>query len=127
MRFTSLLLPAAVLAILSNTTAADAMSARFSWAGIPACQAISPAFELRGVPPGTKRLRFTMHDLDAPAFHHGGSTIRYEGDAVKMGAIRYTGPCPPRGAHHRYRWTVEALDGAGKVTAVTTATRTFPP
>jgi len=106
---------------------AEAFTASFSWAGIPACEKISPAFELAGVPGGTKRLRFEMHDLDVPSFHHGGSTITYAGDAVKRGAIRYIGPCPPGGERHRYRWTIEALDGAGKVLGRTTATATFPP
>lgn len=107
--------------------AAYAFSARFSWAGIPACEKISPAFELSGVPAGTKQLRFTMKDLDVPTFHHGGSTIAYQGDAVRKGAIRYTGPCPPRGERHRYRWTIEALDAAGKVVGTATATAPFPP
>jgi hypothetical protein len=55
------------------------LSLRFSWVGIPACASISPAFELGSVPAGTKRLSFTMTDLNVPTFHHGGSTIAYEG------------------------------------------------
>jgi phosphatidylethanolamine-binding protein (PEBP) family uncharacterized protein len=125
MKFLCLALVAVVLALAAG--AADAMSAHFSWAGIAACEAISPAFALSGVPAGTKRLRFEMHDLNVPGFHHGGSTVRYEGEAVKQGAIHYIGPCPPGGEHHRYRWTIEALDAHGKVTATTTVTQTFPP
>lgn len=114
------------LVMMAMPGRAEAFTARFSWAGIPACEAISPAFELGGVPGGTKRLRFQMHDLNAPAFHHGGSTIAYAGDAVKKGAIHYVGPCPPRGERHRYRWTVEALDGSGKAIGTATATEAFP-
>jgi phosphatidylethanolamine-binding protein (PEBP) family uncharacterized protein len=106
---------------------ASGFTARFSWAGIPACEKISPAFARAGVPSGTKELRFMMRDLDVPSFHHGGSTVDYRGDAVKKGAIRYIGPCPPHGERHRYQWTIEALDSAGKVTATTTVKRTFPP
>jgi phosphatidylethanolamine-binding protein (PEBP) family uncharacterized protein len=127
MKFLCLTFAAAALALTAGTGAAYAFGARFSWAGIPACEAISPAFELSGVPAGTKRLRFEMHDLNVPGFHHGGSTIAYEGDAVKQGAIHYIGPCPPGGERHRYRWTIQALDAHGKVTATATATQTFPP
>ena len=115
------------LAMVAAPGEAKAFSARFSWAGIPACEKISPAFALAGVPPGTKQLRFAMKDLDVPTFHHGGSTIAYQRDAVRKGAIRYIGPCPPHGERHRYRWTIEALDAAGKVLDATAATQTFPP
>jgi Phosphatidylethanolamine-binding protein len=105
----------------------DALSVRFAWVGIPACASISPAFELGGVPAGTKSLSFTMTDLNVPTFHHGGSTIAYTGDAVSRGAISYTGPCPPSGEHHNYRWTVQALDAAGKVLDTGSADAMFPP
>jgi len=102
------------------------LSVRFSWAGIPACKSISPAFQLGGVPAGTKSLSFTMTDLNMPSFHHGGSTIPYSGNLVSQGAISYTGPCPPQGQRHNYRWTVQALDKAGKVLGKTTAEAMFP-
>jgi phosphatidylethanolamine-binding protein (PEBP) family uncharacterized protein len=121
----SLGLIVAVMIVLPAEAAG--FSIRFSWAGIPACKTISPAFTLTGVPKGTKRLSFVMTDLEVPTFHHGGSTIAYTGDAVARGAITYTGPCPPRGERHDYRWTVEALDAGGKVLATATATAMFPP
>jgi phosphatidylethanolamine-binding protein (PEBP) family uncharacterized protein len=114
-------------AVLPMPTRADALSLRFSWVGIPACTSISPAFELGGVSTGTKRLSFMMTDLKVPTFHHGGSTIAYDGDAVRRGAIRYTGPCPPRGERHNYRWTVQALGAAGKVLDSGSAEAVFPP
>jgi hypothetical protein len=83
------------LMIAAMPAHADALSASFSWSGIPACEKISPAFTLAGVPAGTKRLRFEMHDLNVPDFHHGGSAVAYEGAAVPQGAIHYIGPCPP--------------------------------
>jgi phosphatidylethanolamine-binding protein (PEBP) family uncharacterized protein len=127
-KFSLLWLSAIVgLTMAAMPARANAFTASFSWAGIPACEKISPAFELAGVPAGTKQLRFSMKDLDVPTFHHGGSTIAYQGDAVKQGAIRYIGPCPPRGERHRYRWTIEALDAAGQVMGSTSATATFPP
>ncbi len=122
------LLVAGIPAVLLGVqTRAEAFTLAFSWAGIPACQPTSPAFELHQVPVGTKRLRFVMHDLQVPAFQHGGSTITYNGNAVPRGAIKYIGPCPPKGERHRYRWTIEALDRAGKVLGETTAEAAFPP
>jgi phosphatidylethanolamine-binding protein (PEBP) family uncharacterized protein len=115
------------LTMAAAPSRADAFTARFSWAGIAACEKVSPGFDLAGVPAGTKHLRFEMRDLDVPTFRHGGSTIGYHGDAVKQGAIRYIGPCPPRGEKHRYRWTIEALNAQGKVLGTATATATFPP
>ncbi len=79
------------------------------------------------VPPGTKHLRFTMRDEQAPHFRHGGSTIVYSDATVPQAAIRYIGPCPPRGETHHYIWTIEALDAKGHVLAKTTASASFPP
>jgi len=127
MRVPSLISILVLLTLASMPARAEVFSVRFSWAGIPACEEISPAFELAGVPAGTKRLSFNMTDLEVPTFHHGGSAIAYDGDTVKRGAIRYVGPCPPGGQHHRYRWTVQALDASGKVLGTASATATFPP
>jgi|SRR5215831_19482727 len=105
----------------------QSFSLRFSWAGIPACASVSPVFELVNVPLGTKSLNFTMTDLDVPSFNHGGSAIPYHGNLVSQGAIKYAGPCPPRNERHRYRWTVQALDHAGKELGKTTTDSLFPP
>jgi phosphatidylethanolamine-binding protein (PEBP) family uncharacterized protein len=121
------ILAAIALSMLAMPAGAAAFTAHFSWADIPACEKISPAFQLSGVPAGTKKLRFEMHDLNVPGFHHGGSTVAYAGDAVKQGAIHYIGPCPPDGERHRYRWMIEALDASGKVLGTASATQTFPP
>ncbi len=103
-----------------------AMSAAFTWAGIAPCEKVSPAFTLKDVPRDTQNLRFVLHDNDAPHFEHGGSTIVYEGPKVPQGAITYIGPCPPSGSVHHYVWTIEALDGKGKVLDKTMARGTFP-
>jgi len=105
---------------------AFAMDASFSWAGIAPCGKISPAFSLKDVPSATRRLRLMMHDNDAPHFHHGGSTVDYEGPLVPPGAVTYIGPCPPEGETHHYVWTIEALDAHGNVLAKTTAAGDFP-
>lgn len=106
--------------------AAAAMSASFSWQGIAPCVHVSPPFVLKDVPGKTARLRFVMHDRNAPHFHHGGSTIVYTGPQIARGAISYIGPCPPAGQKHHYVWTIEALDAGGHVLAKTTASGVFP-
>ena len=119
--------PTVCVAVLLAPHAALAMSASFSWAGIPACKTISPAFSVKDVPAGTKKLSFVMHDEQAPYFPHGGSTVNYAGATVPQGAIHYTGPCPPEGQTHHYVWAIEALDAKGHVLAKTTAAGDFPP
>jgi phosphatidylethanolamine-binding protein (PEBP) family uncharacterized protein len=105
----------------------SSLSLRFSWIGIPACASTSPPFQLGSVPTGTKYLSFTMTDLNAPSFHHGGSTVSYSGNYVRQGAVAYTGPCPPGGQRHNYRWSVQALDAGGTVLAKASAEATVPP
>ena len=68
MRSDSLLLAVTLGLAAVSSASADAFTAKFSWAGIAACEKISPAFELSAVPPGTKQLRFNMTDLNVPAF-----------------------------------------------------------
>ncbi len=86
----------------------------------------SPPFSLNGVPDGTKVLRFSMKDLDAPNYPHGGGSIAYNGQSqIGRGAFSYQGPCPP-GGQHSYQWTVEAQDGHGKTLATATVTKKFP-
>jgi phosphatidylethanolamine-binding protein (PEBP) family uncharacterized protein len=117
----------AIALMMTTTKQAKAFSVSFSWAEIPACEKISPAFHLSNVPSGAKQLRFAMIDLEVPNFRHGGSTISYDGETVGQRAISYIGPCPPAGQRHRYRWTIEALDAGGKVLGAATATEIFPP
>jgi phosphatidylethanolamine-binding protein (PEBP) family uncharacterized protein len=125
--FTPLLAACLALALIGFVPqAALAMSASFSWSGIAACKNVSPAFAIHAAPSATRRLRFMLHDEDAPHFHHGGSAVDYEGPMVGPGAISYIGPCPPAGETHHYVWTIEALDAKGKVLAKTTAAGVFP-
>ncbi|MFO0989979.1 MAG: YbhB/YbcL family Raf kinase inhibitor-like protein [Alphaproteobacteria bacterium] len=121
------------MAILASLLAAGPAAAQasltvdFSWSGIAACGTKPPAFKIGGIPAATKKLRFAMKDLDKPGFDHGGGTIDYAGGAeIAAGAFFYTGPCPPGGTH-RYQWTVQALDAAGRVIAAGQATKPFPP
>ncbi|HEY7609297.1 MAG TPA: YbhB/YbcL family Raf kinase inhibitor-like protein [Alphaproteobacteria bacterium] len=124
-------LSAAAIAVLLSapgaTWAQSPLTVDFSWAGTPACGTKPPAFKLTGIPAGTKKLRFAMKDLDVPSFNHGGGTVDYAGSGnIAAGAFLYTGPCPPGGVH-RYQWTVQALDAAGRVIAAGQATKPFPP
>ena len=125
---------AAAIGVVAAVVAADmahfavAMSLDFSWAWVAGCTSKPPAFTLSDVPNGTSRLAFNMVDLNLPSFPHGGGTIDYQGsDQVAAGSFTYQGPCPPKGQRHNYRWTVKALDAAGKTLATTSAAKAFPP
>jgi phosphatidylethanolamine-binding protein (PEBP) family uncharacterized protein len=105
-----------------------AMSLSFTWDGVAPCTSSPPAFALSGVPAGTSRLAFNMVDLNVPSFPHGGGSIAYRGENhVAAGSFPYQGPCPPAGQRHNYRWTVQAIDAAGKTLATASAVRPFPP
>lgn len=100
----------------------------FSWHGVPRCTQAPPAFRVTGVPPGTATLRFRMHDLQKPDYPHGGGTVPWRGDPnIPAGAFRYHGPCPPPGATHQYRWTVQALSASDHVLGEGSRTEPFPP
>jgi len=111
--------------LLLAPDAASAMGLSFSWSKLDACATKSPAFKLSGVPRGTKKLRFSMKDMNAPGYHHGGGTVSYKGPGVSRGAFSYKGPCPPRGQNHKYVWTVKALDAKGKLLGRASSSRSF--
>ena len=99
---------------------AASLGVHFTWAGTAACSTVPPAFTISGVPAGTRSLVFTLVDLDKPDYVHGGGQVTYSGSgAIPAGAFggSYRGPCPPAGAVHTYRWTVEAMDPGNKVLA----------
>lgn len=126
MSILKVLLTCVALALLPMSSAV-AMSASFSWSGTTACSSTSPAFKLGEVPAGTKTLAFSMVDQDRPNYNHGGGKVAYAGsNSIAKGAFSYTGPCPPAGEQHTYVWTVEALDGSGKVLATARTRAKFP-
>ncbi len=115
-----------IAALISAGPAAAGMSASFDWGPTKKCfDSKSPPFKVTGVPEGTAKLSFSMTDLDAPDYRHGGGKVEYTGQAeIPYGAFRYKGPCPP--SKHKYRFTVKALDAKGKEIGKTTATKSFP-
>jgi Raf kinase inhibitor-like YbhB/YbcL family protein len=94
---------------------------------------VSPALAWSDPPAGTKSLALIVDDPDAPAgtwvhwvlFDLPADTRKLAEDTAKKrefpsGArqgvndfreIGYNGPCPPRGAEHRYFFKLYALDG----------------
>jgi Raf kinase inhibitor-like YbhB/YbcL family protein len=98
---------------------------------------LSPELVLSSPPDGTKSLLFIVEDPDAPngTFTHlilfnvspdvrklpaGVTETTGLGDGARFGlndfqAAHYSGPCPPRGESHRYRFRVTALDVALKL------------
>lgn len=100
----------------------------YSWKGVSRCSDRSPAIQLAHVPAGTKAFDVQMVDLDVPNFKHGGGKVAFGGEAeIAAGAVRYTGPCPPSGQRHSYRFRVTALDDAGKTLATADQIQDFPP
>jgi Raf kinase inhibitor-like YbhB/YbcL family protein len=90
-----------------------------------------PELVLSSPPEGTKSLVVIVDDPDAPSgvFTHmiafnvapdtrkipGGGDLTNVGEAARFGlndfqVARYSGPCPPKGEGHRYRFRVVALD-----------------
>ncbi|MEO8878353.1 MAG: YbhB/YbcL family Raf kinase inhibitor-like protein [Polyangiaceae bacterium] len=93
-----------------------------------------PAISWSAPPGGTQSLAVIVDDPDAPSgtFTHfliygiaanahqlkGGSDAPAPGALVgknDFGAVRYNGPCPPKGEEHRYRFQIFALDAAVKL------------
>lgn len=107
-----------VLLFATPLNAAE-FSISFEWGNIPLCTSgqpntvPNPRFVLTNVPPGTKFIQFTMTDLDAPNYNHGGGTIEYTGNnVIQPGAFTYQSPCPPMGSHS-YQWTATAKEKTG--------------
>jgi Raf kinase inhibitor-like YbhB/YbcL family protein len=92
---------------------------------------ISPALRWTAPPARTASFSLTVFDPDAP----GGGFLHWQiarlpagarglppgshlGGQNGAGGKGYTGPCPPAGPAHHYRFTLRALDRAGKVLAV---------
>jgi Raf kinase inhibitor-like YbhB/YbcL family protein len=90
-----------------------------------------PELVLSSPPEGTNSLLFVVEDPDAPngTFTHmivfnvspdvrklpSGTELTGVGDAARFGlndfqAAHYSGPCPPKGESHRYRFRVDAID-----------------
>ena len=115
-------------ALVTFPSGALAMSVKFSWAGYQPCSSSSPAFTISDVPSGTARLAFKMVDKNVPSYSHGGGTVAYDGvHEIPAGAFTYKGPCPPSGQRHTYEWTVQALNGNGKIIVSTNTAAIFPP
>jgi len=107
-----------IILFVTPVIAAD-FSISFEWGDIPLCTSgqpntvPNPKFVLSNVPEGTKFIQFTMTDLDAPNYNHGGGTIEYTGNnIIEPGVFKYESPCPPSGSH-RYQWNATAKKKKG--------------
>ena len=103
---------------------------------------LSPPLAWSDVPEGTSELRLSVTDPDAPSgtFTHWLVTgIDPAAAGVGQGAVppggteqpnsfgdaAYGGPCPPKGAPHRYVFTIESLDEVGIVLAAAELMTTY--
>ncbi len=117
----------ATIALSLFAGSASAMSISFEWGQTKSCfDRHSPPITVSDVPKGTATLKFTLDDLNAMDFNHGGGSVAYTGkNSLPYGAFSYRGPCPPDGTH-TYRITVKALDASGKTLDSAKAKRRFP-
>jgi Phosphatidylethanolamine-binding protein len=127
---TAALIAAAVLA--GSSVSASAFTMAFEWGAGSGCSSVAPAFTLARVPANTAKLSFRMVDLNLPSYAHGGGETAYsgkgsfgQGEAFGGAFSSYRGPCPPPTETHRYEWTVQALDAAGKVLGTAKAVKPF--
>ena len=102
------------LTVITTGAMAEDFSVGFNWDGLKLCTSGrpntvgNPAFQLSGVPDGTKWLYFALMDFDARGYNHGGGWIGFDGgEATESGVFRYKSPCPPNGTH-TYEWSVTA-------------------
>ncbi len=131
LKFATVAASIALLAACQTTKDAPnlaALSVDWTWEKKHGCSSKPPAFNIGGIPAGTKTLKFEMTDLNVPSYDHGGGTVTYSGSGnIPEGAFSYKGPCPPIGAHD-YRFVVTAINAAGD-TALGRgqATQAYPP
>jgi phosphatidylethanolamine-binding protein (PEBP) family uncharacterized protein len=119
-------------AAVSFSSAASAFSVKAEWGSGSGCSSVAPAFSVSKVPAGTAKLAFRMVDLNLPSYPHGGGEVAFsgktsfgQGEAFGGASSSYLGPCPPPTETHRYEWTVQALDGGGKVLGTAKAVLPF--
>jgi phosphatidylethanolamine-binding protein (PEBP) family uncharacterized protein len=82
---------------------------------------ISPPLRWTAPPRGTKLLSLTVLDPDAPVpggfVHWRIAKLAPSLRGLPAASRGWTGPCPPAGPAHHYRFTLRALDAHGKVIA----------
>ena len=119
--------PATMTVTSSAFTAGGAIPARYTCKG----DNVSPPLRWSAPPAGTQELALVVDDPDAPGgtFVHWvlagipASLTQLQENAVPEGAREarnskgsgYTGPCPPSGKAHHYRFTVYALGRSPEV------------
>jgi Raf kinase inhibitor-like YbhB/YbcL family protein len=101
---------------------------------------VSPALDWSGMPFGTENVAVVVDDPDAPGgtFVHwvvvnlpvGSNMLGEQASGIEQlansrGERAWTGPCPPPGETHRYRFTVYALPGPVQTTDTAEALATI--
>ncbi|MDB5377274.1 MAG: hypothetical protein JWR00_1720 [Rubritepida sp.] len=105
-----------------------AIDVAFQWTAADRCSPRSPALTIRNLPPGTARVAIRLTDLNMPTFSQSGDVFVPPTGQVAPGTLpNYTGPCPPAGERHSFRFTVEAVDASDRIIGTGQATRMFPP
>ena len=123
---TTVAAPASTLALTAPWRDGAPIDAHYTCVG----ENVAPALSWTAPPPGTQQIAITMADVDLVAFDHWAlagippDVANLAENAVPASAIAalngagtvgYTGPCPPAGVTHTYRFTVHYLDRAVSV------------
>ena len=121
MRFPALLLALFAAACSTPQQAprgAPELGVEFTWTGVPPCTDVSPRIVVRDAPPGTRRFRVALVDIDSVMSRHGGGEVEAApGGVIPAGALKsYRGPCPSQ-QPIEYELRVAALDASGRVIA----------
>jgi hypothetical protein len=106
----------------ASFAAEASMTLEFSWRGVTPCKTLadSPAFKLRNVPHGAKRVHLSLTE---GARELGGQTLDLpDSSEIPAGALRTYSPCNPT----YYRWTAAATSASGQVLGQAFQTRFFP-
>ncbi|MEH6631433.1 MAG: hypothetical protein V7776_11420 [Halopseudomonas aestusnigri] len=119
--------------LFSSPLKADDFSISFEeWGDFKKCtsgrpiRVTNPLFKLNSVPEGTVLIKFSLQDLNARSYQHGGGKIKYSGQEItESGAFKYESPCPPRGVH-TYQWTAKAYDTEGEILAKAKVKKKYP-
>lgn len=129
------LIPLAALAAAACATAqpqaprgAPELGVEFTWTGVPRCSDVSPRIVVRDAPPGTRRFRVELVDIDSVMSRHGGGEVdAAPGGVIPAGALKsYRGPCPSQQSIE-YELRVAALDAAGRVIAAGKERQSYVP
>ena len=91
------------------------------------CSRISPEISVSGIPAGTKSLMVKLKKVWTGGPRGEWKVINDGSGIIPAGSLKsdYFGPCPPKGSHLRYQFTVKAVSEDGKIIGIGNAEDNF--